>query len=184
MPVLANMDVIFVIIVIVSVISQIIKGAKKVTSQAPGTPSGSGSPKPVDAVGEQRDFVAPDDALQEFLRTLGSGEKPAARAAAASPIQKKSARRGLVQAQAAVKNTPRRKVVREVKPQALPISIPTVVQAPRDHVQEAVVLEKFAARRTNASILGDAIRKDLLNADAIRKAIVLREVLGPPVALR
>jgi len=58
------------------------------------------------------------------------------------------------------------------------------MRAKSGRVQDAVVLEKFAARKTNASILGDAIRKDLLDADAVRKAIVLREVLGPPVALR
>lgn len=182
MPVLANIEVIWVIIIIGSVIAQIIKGAKKVASQAPGKSTGAGE---ADTGGDrQREFVGSDDALQAFLQTLGGGEKPAAKATAASAVQAISARRGLSQARATVKKPSRPQAMREVRQQALPLPIPAVHQPKAGKVQDAVVLEKFTKRETSASILGEAIRKDLSNADAIRKAIVLREVLGPPVALR
>ncbi len=186
MTVLASIEIIWVIIVIVSVIAQVIKGAKKVASQAPGKNTGADEA----AVGgkggggQMREFAAPDEALQEFLRTLGGGQKPVAKATAANTAKAISARRGLTQARAKVNKQSRQQAMREVRPPVLPIPVPKAIRSDSAKVQAAVVLEKFSAPKTTASILGEAIRKDLSDAEAIRKAIVLREVLGPPLALR
>ncbi len=181
MPVLANIEVIWVIIIIGSVIAQIIKGAKKVAAQAP---KATGADEATSGGSKSRDFIAPDEALQEFLLSRGAGEKPADRPAAASPVQAISARRGLSQARAIATPLAPKKVKREVRQPVLPPPIAAMPQPRADKVQQAVVLEKYIKRETSASLLGEAIRKDLSNAEAIRKAIVLREVLGPPVALR
>jgi len=183
MPVLANIEAIWVAIIIISVIAQIVKGARKVASQAPGKSTGQGEATPGGLDGERREFVAPDEALQDFLRTL-TGEKPVSRPAAASPVQATSRRRGLSQPPAAVQTPPRPPVRRETGSPAMPKRSPAVTRTTAGNVQDAVVLEKLSTRKTAASILGEAIRKDLSNAVAIRKAIILREVLGPPVALR
>ncbi len=183
MPVLANIEVIWVIIVIVSVIAQIVKSAKKGAAQAPGKATGAGESPPRGTNGQNREFVAPDEALQDFLRTL-SGEKPAAKTAAASPVQAISRRRGLSQSRAAAQTQPRPSAMRDNRPPPVTSRPPAAIRSSVGSVQDSVVLEKFAARKTSASILGEAIRKDLSDAQAIRKAIVLREVLGPPVALR
>lgn len=186
MPVLANSDIIWVIIVIVSVIAQLVKGAKKVASQAQVKSTGAdGAGSSVKGGGQKPDFVAPDEALQEFLRSLGGGQKPAGGPSAPSPVQAISATRGISGAWP-------RKSVRANRPpigppiQETPLSKSSEVCTAGDlTIQEDVVLEKTSpGTRTTASILGEAIRKDLSDTEAIRKAIMLREILGPPVALR
>jgi hypothetical protein len=187
MPVRANIEIIWVIIVIISVIAQVIKGARKVASQAPGTNNGADETLPggkgVNA--QKREFIAPDEALQDFLRTLGGGQKPAAKPTAPSPVQAKSPTRGISRQQV----KPGRQAYQPVSNQTIPAmprhkpadAAPAYVQS----VQDSVVLEKTSSgRQTAAGILGLAIRKDLSDAESIRKAIVLREVLGPPIALR
>ena len=172
MPVLASIEVIWVVIIIGSVIAQIIKGAKKVASQSPEKPTGGGEA----SGGKSPAFVAPDVALQDFLRSLG-GEKPSA-----TPV-----RRGLAQASRpkVPSPQPKRTAAREVKMDVFPLPAPAIIPARREgNIQRDVKLETFAKRETSASVLGDAIRKDLSDGDTLRKAIVLREVLGPPVALR
>ncbi len=187
MTVLANIEVIWVVIII-SVIVQVIKGVKKVASQAQGKNTGAdGAGSGGKAGGQKPDFVAPDEALQEFLRTLGGGQKPAARPIAPRPVQAKSPTRGVSQPQAQARRRMHPPAVSNQPIPATPRYEPVHHAAPAytQSVQEAVVLEKTPSDRTTAaSIFIDAIRKDLSDAEAIRKAIVLREILGPPLALR
>jgi len=185
MTVLANAEIIWVFIII-SVIVQVIKFLKKVASQAQGKNTGADGGAGAGGKGGQKpEFVAPDEALQEFLRTLGGGQNPAARPTAPKPVQVISATRGISQPQAQA----RRRMHLQAISQPIPVTpryepahaTPAYAQS----VQEAVVLEKYPSdKATAASIFIDAIRKDLSDAEAIRKAIVLREVLGPPIALR
>lgn len=200
MPVLANIEAIWIIIVIVSVIAQIVKGAKKISG--PKQP-GVGPDRTSGGNAGQRDFVAPDAALQDFLKSL-TGEsavtviespkpRPQTPMRAAGPA---SARSAALQPQ---RRPPPRRVINP--PAHRPIQAPAITAVPPPlqvpartympvvfHTEESteVTLESTASTGlpAHSSLLGEELRRDLASIHSVRKAILLREILGPPLALR
>ncbi len=180
MTVHANIEAIWIIIVIITVIVQVVKGARKVSSQTPGQSSQPKDPHR----SPQRDFsqetarqdtVAPDQALQEFLRNL-TGQPavpppppPTTPKTLPSRVEKPRSAHEPRSAYAAGTATSTRKTVNDRR---LP-------RSPESSVELEVVNQDGSTLRID----GD-IKKEARNIRAIRKAIVMREILGPPLALR
>ena len=174
MPVLANIELIWVIIVIISVIAQIRKGMKKATGQ-PGKPTPGGQ----DAAPEREPYVAPDEALREFLESLAG--KPSRTEPPATP-------RPAVAPQPAVVQRPRRHPARRMPsaPPAAPMPPPPPQRQAKETVSEPVALEMIHddATHRDTEPLAMMIRQGLKSRQSARTAIVMREILGPPLALR
>lgn len=208
MPVLANFETIWVIIIIFSVISQIVKSIKKGKTQTPGVTPGSQRDN------GEGDYKAPDEALQEFLKSLTGQSTPERTAPPPSATQEPwtpVVTRPL-SASHRTESTPRRPIsaprgqqrhprsdqhftkppahlpapVRET-PRTAPMQ--TLYQATeygrRTDVAPDVVIERASPGRTAEGLsLFDELRRDLASSRSSRKAMLLREILGPCAALR
>jgi len=122
MPVLANFEVIWVVIIVISVIAQIVKGLKKVAAQQ------------------------------------AQVTQPAAR--------------------------PQR--LPSPPPVALPIMPRAEPPAPlkTEDVAPAVTLEEMPHKQVGNAFILLEIKQGLRDRNSIRKAVIMREILGPPLALR
>lgn len=181
LPLAASIEGVFwVVVVILTIIVQIAKASKRplVSDQRPdGTPPPGGA--------------SPQDELQQFLRAL-SGERPAPPPAPGTQAQPRPAAR------------PRAVVMRGTPPPTPSRPAPrreTVLQAARPSTARRAMRPTPAASSSPPVVTGADVyaheqahgwaaenRCGILEAlkapDDRRKAIVLREILGPCVALR
>jgi len=194
MPVLADAGLIWIVFVIITVIAQVVKGAKKVSSQAPGGPNAL----PGDDDASRGDPVAPSDELRKFLEGLSGGAvrpspPPVAQRPRAMPMPAAQGSRTAAQNPRCPtppptpryqrqEQPPRRQKGQPRPPQPVEVAIP--VPDNQTDTQDAVVLEILSQGDTPTRRLQQLIRQELQNADAVRKSIVLREVLGPCVAFK
>ncbi len=174
MQTLASIELVWALFIIITIVAQIVKGARKVASQAPG--------KEGDADGE-RNRPAPDDELRKFLEGLSGGTPPKP---AATPPPVPPPVRPMAQPQARPRQTVRKPEPIRIKPQPKPKPPPPRVAAPPIVEQPVAVAPAalVASPQRKASRFQKLLQKDLADSEAAQKAIVLREVLGPPLALR
>jgi len=178
MKTLANIELIWALFIIITVIAQIVKGTKKVSSQAPGkTEEGApGSPR------ESQERSEREDELRKFLETLAGGQpstpKPTATPSTPPPVPRttrsvdQTPTRRRPRRPAAAKPTPPPEPIRVAPPPPVPV----LASSP---VKPVVVM---GSKRK--SVLGEQFRRDLKEVGSARNSIVLREVLGPPIGLR
>jgi hypothetical protein len=182
--------IIWVLIIVGSIVGQIVKGMKKVNSSRPGQ-APSGPPPP--AAAPRPSAESPADDLETFLKNLmGEGQAESERppAPAAKPRVPPLPR------PAQPKPRPARTPPAPVRP---PVDIPAFVTpaAPVPPVPAAVAVAEIPSpepRPVSAGILGDAtaghgaVRSQLSallkSGHGLRSAYLLREVFGPPLALR
>jgi hypothetical protein len=158
----ASIELIWGLFIIITVISQIIKNAKKVSSQAPGkTGSDDNQRKP------------PGDELREFLEQLSGQQAQPVRPAAPKPPP-----RPIVQQ----RTQPKARKAKKVE-NATPLKITPPKNKPRIEPDHVVRIEKLTQPK-RASEWHKTLRRELKDLDATRRAIVMREILGPPLALR
>ncbi len=185
MPVLADGGLLWVIVVVGSIIAQIIKAKKNAASsppKGPETPSG-----------DKGDYNASSDELRNFLASIGAAKPPAVpqqvrqpkpnvvRKPHPQPVQARRDVRTLppppLPAHARIKHRPS---PREIEREEDRERAATHSQPPQR--QESETTTTTIAKESNT--LTSLIRKELKDLDATRKSIVLREILGPPIALR
>ena len=170
MPILADGGFLWVIVIVGSIIAQIIKAKKNAAASPPKRQPGAKS----------GDFTASGDELRNFLESIGGGATKPQQTRQPQPIP--------------------------VRPTALPPSLPpqvTIKHRPspaetalkhrqvegtirKPHTQKPTpptenIVESLS---TTPNVVAQLIKQDLQNMNAARKAIVLREILGPPIALR
>ena len=173
MPYLANIEgVIWLVVIAVSIIAQIIKGAKKVQANAPKSQQSPRSqpeerrdasaynkqqrPKPATSYRERTDEI------RQFFERLG---EPLQEVVAPAPRQ------------------PKRTTLRSRKAQPQPApTIAPVAPAPVQATKPTVSMAASTTDRTSSQ--ARALRKLLKSSEGQKQAILLREVLGPPLALR
>ena len=193
---LANIELIWALFIIITVVAQIVKGAKKVASQAPGkTEEGAppGSPR------ETPDRGTREDELRKFLETLAGGQpQPPKPAAAPPPIphparqQAPTVRRqpATVRQQPPTVRRPKPGVATQAPEQAPYRAVPSTDSTVTRHratagaVAPASMHVETARAEMRTSALQAMLKKELQGVAARRKAIVLREILGPPHALK
>ncbi len=193
----AGIETLWVLFIIATVIARVIKAARE---QKPGTGSAPEAPT--------RDFTAAEEDLREFMESL-TGQKaakptPAPEATKSVPRPRPQPQpvrqqpRSPEQAAVPVTVRPRADAPRpKPQPRRRPPDIPVVERPPKVHEQHAAAVQSGAnmpvapapllvpaERRARQSQDDLHIMKELIDRAAIRKAIVLREILGPPVALR
>lgn len=220
---LANAEIIWLLIVAASVIGQIIKGAKKVSSQAPGkrpppppgneTQQSKTSPLP---------FEDPEEALRDFFKNLGAPTAPNKQPASSPPPppnvkNKKSIRNHQLPAtrrtaQPQANQAPQKKPTyknpyqqyeKHHKGESSTISVKTpeleilpgsrtsqltmpTTQAANIPIGMAPVSRsqtKINIRNSDSPLVAD-IKKTLMDTQKSRNAIILGEIIGPPLALR
>jgi len=166
MPILAGGgDLIWVVVIVGSIIAQIIKAKKNAANPPPKSPQKtSGS-----ADGA---FTASSNELKNFLESIG--------VAPPAPKPQQVAPQAILRAQPV-------HISREVAsaPPPPPLTAPVRIK----HKQPPVKIQ--TGDESNVERVEDAIppltriiKDELKNKDATRKAIILREILGPPIALR
>jgi len=193
MPVYANIEAIWVVIIIISVIAQIVKGVKKAASQQrpPGNtarpPHPAVAPSGRDDSRERRpaNVEEPVDALQEFLRSL-AGETPTPRPPRPAPpvTRQPVVPPGVPRAKPA-RTTHRAPAVavRENVPMTEYRPVEPILREETD-VAPAVTLDHELHEPSRAGAIARDIKRGMGDRKAIRRAVVLREILGPPLALR
>jgi hypothetical protein len=176
---------IWLVVIVVSIISQIVKGTKKVSSRKPrprATPSKDAvltkQRRPVSGSSRQRPASSqrpvkrdPSAELRQFFETLGM------------PTE------SLAPAQKPAKKPQRQFKVQPKQQQQAPSASPT---PPAAQAVEPLAIEASAASETvrlehlkrKMSKRNRELRNLLKNQGSQRQAIALREILGPPVALR
>ncbi len=170
MLVSANIGVIWGVFIIISIVAQVIKSRRKVADQAPG---GHASMRE-----EGNQPATKDDELRQFLESL-SGGKPRPEEIPPPVIQRQELQPMLQQAP---QPQPQQKPKKQRRPEQPPAPIITQpVPSPTVRIMPAVELETVVTPNTSLQRL---IRTELQQTNATRKAIVLREILGPPIALR
>lgn len=191
MPVLAKIEVIWVIIIVFSVIAQIVKGIKKVSAQAPGKKPGSQGPTPPQPASQTgKDFVAPDQALREFLQNLsGYAPSPTPMPSVPAPPPQSLAQqnqRRIIKPPSHFPAAPGKRPSLQAQPTKRYIPTPTPA-ASNSYKEEAppVMLEILSPTPAIALELEiESLRKELSTPSSARKAIIMREILGPPLAFR
>lgn len=189
MPVIANSEAIWVIIIIVSVIAQIVNAAKKATTRQA---QGRGHKYPIqtlnaasvenknDVEDGQQEIVPPADALQEFLRNL-AGESVPPRppvTTARPPIDARYDRQPVrvIKPPAYFPERPAPQMFAPPSPEAKPV------------IQETappVTLDDTPRKPPRAGSLAEELKRELRDCKNLRKAILLREIIErPPLALR
>jgi hypothetical protein len=155
---------VWAIFIIISVVAQIVKARKKAANREPEQTS----PTRADQAPAK-----PDEDLRQFLEKLAGGRpQRSAPAEVNIPPQVVAARRRPAPPQ--LPTQPKRQ--RTQAPQSKPsVSATPTVARPVTVVKQP---------DTPASALRDLIREELRQADATRKAMVLHEILGPPIGLR
>lgn len=161
-------EIVWVIIALVVVIVRIIRSRRE-TVVPPQSPHSPGQPR-----APQSD---PQAELQRFLRALAGEEEPVQVRPPQPPPPPQQARR----------------VQRAPRPTPVPVATPAMATAPLSKVGEAsaepatagVGITDLAAGNTaGAARLRANLLRDLRQPQALRKGILLREILGPPVAMR
>lgn len=156
---------VWAIFIIISVVAQIIKARKKSANQEPMQP---------ESKGDNRAPAKSEDDLRQFLEKLAGGRpQRTAPAEVNIPQQVVPPRPPPTPRQAPPQPRPQR-------PQPKPVASPP----PTPPTTDAQPVN--AAKRTNtiAGALQNLLRAELQQGDSIQKAIVLREILGPPIGLK
>lgn len=196
MPYLADIDaIIWLVIIVVSIIAQIIKGAKKTASQAPKQENA-----PRSAPAERRSTPAKDqrkspssyrdrkDELRQFLERIADPTP--------EPVPEVTVPRTRRQAGGQQGRMPPPPPTRSRQPQTQREKRPAMPSAPaapsvtmRTPSMQATAPDQLpttvmgTSERTS-SAQGRELRKLLDKPQSQRRAILLREILGPPLALR
>jgi len=183
MPILAGGgDLIWVVVVVGSIISQIIKARKNAADTPPKSQTRQSG-------GGGRDFVAPNDELRDFLKSIGAPTPPPVNQ---TPVQKPVQRRAQpVQVRHAATNIPPPLPAQSrIKHKPSPLEIKREQQQKKSTshrqplLQKQPIITEVESMSTKKNPLTRMIKKELQNLDDTRKSIVLREILGPPIALR
>ncbi len=169
MPYLADIDVvIWLVIIVASIIAQVIKGAKKVKDNAPkGQKSArsqpeerrqpyANSPQRPKPAATYRDRA---DELKQFLERL------------AAPVQESPPQR---------KPTKRKEQTVSAPAQ----TITPLATSPSLAAQTIAPAAMAAPPHVSSAQQARALRKALQDPNSQRKAVLMREILGPPLALR
>lgn len=186
--------VIFLVIVVATIVAQVVKAARRVgTTPPPETRSMGGGP----------------DELRRFLESLGGAQEQPRPPSSQPPARPIAEQRPMAQRQVPLAGsklppppplpgfTPARRVARPTAPipRATPVSFtpPAVarkpaVPAPKPSVdvykvKQGAYLSREGVKET-PELRRESILRKLLHKRSVREAIVLREVLGPPVGLR
>lgn len=190
MPYQADIEgLIWLVVIVVSIISQIMKGAKKVSAKKP-RPGASPSKDPV--LSKQRKQVSgaqkrtpssqgqarrdPSDELRQFFETLGMPTENLAPAGKPATATAPQARRKMQQARQ--KQMPATKKAAPPPPAPQPVMTRKAEALAREDSVKLEHLKKKMSKRNRD------LRDLLKNQRSQQQAIALREILGPPVALR
>lgn len=184
---LAAIDIESIIIGLVifgSIVGKIMKATKSDGSKQKGASARTRAP----SASPSKRISNAQSELEAFLSTLNNAAAPQKAQAAPPPpppVPRPTERR---------QAPPRPPTVRRAKPQYIKqTTLPKVhMQAPaepdcdeRDHTDQEVSTDLHAyCESSGRSAFAESIGDDLINKQSIRKAIILREILGPPVALR
>ena len=165
-------EIVWVIIALVVVIARIIR-AQRETGVQPQSPDPSRQPRPPEG--------NPQAELQRFLRTLAGEEEPVQAPHTQPPPPPPQARR----VQPAARRAPR--------PAPVPVARPAMAVTPKGQTRQGTGKEAVAGlgltdlsagnTATQTRLQAD-LRRDLRQTHALRRGILLREILGPPVAMR
>lgn len=195
-------SIFWLIVTVVVVISQILKANKK-----------SGAKSPAAAPGERTAEKGPGEELRRFLESLGGSARPTPAAPTKQqppPLDtaKRAAVRKVTNRQPAARSAtyPKAKSAayaiarpgagpsrKRVPPLASPTphapELPDAWKKPRkaafQHFKHSEDLGvKADTRNENMQQLIKGVGDDLIGKDHLRKAMVLKEILGPPLALR
>ena len=157
---------IFVLVVLATIIAQIVKAVRKAS---PRTPASAG-PRPADPTPD-RAPAAPNDELQQFLQSL-TGVAPPKPAPVPPPVAQ------VVAPVTPPPPPPALKVLEPVAPE--PFMPPADAGGMHNHDP----YKKAKASAGKPRLERDDIVKDIEHPGSLKKAIILREVLGPPLAFR
>lgn len=166
MLVSANTGVIWAIFIIISIVAQVIKARKKGADQAPGEATSQRE--------EGRQSTTNDNELRQFLESLSDGN-PRPEPTSPPITQRQELRHMSRPTPQPITKTPKRS-----EPPPAPTTQPA--QSPKISIIPEVKLEPVVTPKPSGLQL--LICKELQKTDATRKAIVLREILGPPIALK
>jgi hypothetical protein len=174
-------DLIWVVIIVGSILSEILKNRKKAADKDASRKRGipGGDPPTVDAGKE----------LREFLETLSGGSpgnkpvQPPVKPPPARPVVRNVPPSHRKKAPLPPQVTLKHRPLPEVSPAELHSrqDVPSAAPQVRSAVTEAESDSPSTKEKHSSSEL---IRADLLKPDSARRAVVLREILGPPMALR
>ena len=172
-----------ILIIAATIIAQLIKAGKR---------AAKGSAPPSDSQGRRSTSSAPQDELKNFLESLVGNAPPAPAPPAPPPVPPPQAhaappsppsRERLVQM-----DTPTAKLRAKPSRRAKPRPAHTPVTASRIAVKphpSTPTHDAYAMGNTiSASQLRTELLADLSQVDSLRKAIVLREIIGPSLAMR
>jgi hypothetical protein len=167
------------IIIFIAIIFKVIKGFSNFSQSKPGT----GQPKP------RTDSLSPDTQIRDFLESLSGESKHEAQHEAQAtmpppvpqPVRRPEVRLTTKHTSYQISSVPRATApavptvtMFETKPIIQPAVVPAMeVRTP---VKVAVAVQRLPLRTS-------LIHK-LAHRDSLREAILLREILGPPLALR
>ena len=171
---LANIELIWALFIIITVVAQIVKGAKKVASKAPGKTEEEGAPG---SPRETPDRGEREDELRKFLESLAGGRPRAPKPATVPPPMPPPARRQPPPAR------PKTRVVAQPPPPPRPKPAPPPPEPVEAEAPTTMHVQTFRAKR-RTSALQNILLKELRNNADRRKSVVLREILGPPIALK
>ena len=152
-PVAAAPDfdaVFWIVVVLATIVTQIIKAAKRGAKPAPREPSEPGSPQ---------------GALENFLRGLSDIEQPAGPPYAPPQVP-----------------PPVPRVAVQAPPQVAPAPAHAAPKAPLPVAHVAPAARRPRASRSCPKKAG--IAAELMRTGSLRMAVLYREILGPPVAVR
>jgi hypothetical protein len=161
-PYLANIDgLIWLVIIVVSIIIQVVKAVRKASSQAPMTASPRSAPAerraPARATGQKQASRIRSDELRQFFETLGIPVQEMA------PVAKSKQRKQ--------PKTPKAAPALPILPRKHEPAQPTATVKLESLVQELPPQTR-------------GLLELLKKPDTQRQAVLLREILGPPLALR
>ena len=196
----------WVVVVVASIIGQIMKAAKKHTDAAPGSPA---APRPNRPAGG-----APAQDLEEFLRNLmgeqaprrapppmpAPAEEPAPELSPSwnkpSPAYRSATKSPTVAPRSATAEPPParhqgKRAYRAVSAAPSPRPAPARAEAELRRPEPAAVpmgtrpaFPVSAHRNKIVEALNAEVHRQVKTPDALRAALLLREILGPPIALR
>ena len=172
MPVLADIGLIWVVFVVISIIAQIIKAKKNAAPQSPDALGDADAP-------QRPEPPSRENELRQFLESLGGGAAARKPVVAAAPPPPPPPRREARTVRRAAPVVQKERVQRET-----PIAITPKHKVTQKRQSDPVTLERVGDTSAKTNALKQLIRNELKQTDATRKSIVLREILGPPLALK
>lgn len=192
MPVFANSEIVWAIIIVASLIAQIVKGAKRVSSNAPGKSSsdskgGDSRRRTAPSSSQTRQTTSRSDNARRFTNDLPDGRQDV------DDFFRKLAGELYVEPPEPKRAVPmpppvQRPRQRPVAPQSRPADVTRKKASPTSLVKggkpRLVQTELHAPSEPTRRIRAEGLRKMLRNRNALQQAIVLREIIGQPLGLR